>query len=86
MRNVVWFILLFAFAVLAAAVLGRNDAVVTLYWAPWRMDLSFNFFILALLLLCVGLFVTLQTLYTLRDVQLCLQLPAALQKILDSGY
>ena len=65
MRNVVWFILLFAFAVLAAAVLGRNDAVVTLYWAPWRMDLSFNFFILALLLLCVGLYVTLQTLYTL---------------------
>jgi HemY protein len=65
MRNVVWFILLFGFAVLAAAVLGRNDAVVTLYWAPWRMDLSFNFFILALLLLCLGLFVALQTLHTL---------------------
>jgi HemY protein len=65
MRNVIWLILLFALAVLAAALVGRNDAVVTLYWAPWRMDLSFNLFILTLLLLCVGVFVMLQTFYTL---------------------
>lgn len=65
MRNVIWILLLFVLAVVAAGVFGRNDAVVTLYWAPWRLDLSFNFFVLLLLLLCAGLYIALQTLHTL---------------------
>lgn len=53
MRAVVWLVLLFAVAVVAASVFGRNDALVTLYWAPWRMDVSFNLFVVALILGCL---------------------------------
>lgn len=65
MRNVIWILLLFVLAVVAAGVFGRNDAVVTLYWAPWRLDLSFNVFVVLWLLLSVALYLTLQTLRTL---------------------
>src|SRR6185369_16681991 len=51
MRAVVWLILLAIVAVVAAALLGDNHNVVTLYWAPWRVDLSFNLFIVGLLAL-----------------------------------
>lgn len=47
MRVVVWLILLFAAAVVAALTLGDNDGLVTFYWGGWRLDLSLNFFVLA---------------------------------------
>ncbi|WP_088285597.1 heme biosynthesis HemY N-terminal domain-containing protein [Ideonella sp. A 288] len=47
MRSVVWLILLFVAAVVAALTLGDNDGLVTFYWAGWRLDLSLNFFVLA---------------------------------------
>ncbi|UZG43565.1 heme biosynthesis HemY N-terminal domain-containing protein [Caldimonas thermodepolymerans] len=50
MRAIVWLILLFVAAVVAAAVLGANDGLVTVFWAPWRVDVSLNFFVLALVL------------------------------------
>jgi HemY protein len=50
MRGVIWLLLLAGVAALAAAVLGGNDNVVTIYWAPWRFDLSLNLFILLLAL------------------------------------
>jgi len=46
MRGVIWFILLFVAAVVAALTLGDNDGLVTFYWAGWRLDLSLNFFLL----------------------------------------
>ena len=52
MRQVVWLLLLFAVAVLAASTLGANDGLVSIYWSPWRIDLSFNVFVI--LLLAVG--------------------------------
>jgi len=49
MRQVVWLLMMFAIAVLAASTLGANDGLVSIYWAPWRVDLSINVFVLLLL-------------------------------------
>jgi HemY protein len=48
MRAALWFLGLFGIAVAVAVFAGNNDATVTLYWAPYRVDLSLNFVILAL--------------------------------------
>ena len=52
MRVTIWFVLLFAVAVVAAATLGTNDGLVTFYWGVWRLDLSLNLFLLLLLGTC----------------------------------
>ena len=49
MRWVVWLLLLSVVAVLAASTLGANDGVVSIYWSPWRVDLSLNFFVVLIL-------------------------------------
>jgi HemY protein len=56
MRGVVWVILLFVAAVVAASTLGRNDGLVSFYWGHWRLDLSLNLFLLALVASCFVLF------------------------------
>jgi len=48
-RNVIWLVLLFVVAVVAALTLGDNDGLVSFYWEGWRLDLSLNFFLLAAL-------------------------------------
>ncbi len=53
MRGVIWLLLLFGVAVVAATTLGRNDGLVTLYWGGWRTDLSLNLFVLLVLGACV---------------------------------
>ncbi len=55
MRAVVWFILLFVVAVVAATTFGPNDGLVSLYWSGWRFDVSMNLFLLALLSTCFAL-------------------------------
>jgi HemY protein len=50
MRAALWLLALFGIAVAAALFAGNNDATVTLYWAPYRVDLSLNFVLLALAL------------------------------------
>ncbi|MED5617731.1 heme biosynthesis HemY N-terminal domain-containing protein [Ideonella sp. BN130291] len=52
MRGVVWIILLFVGAVVAASTLGRNDGLVSFYWGHWRLDVSLNLFLLGLVLSC----------------------------------
>jgi HemY protein len=52
MRAVIWFLLLFAVAVVAAATLGTNDGLVSVYWGTWRLDTSLNLFLLALVATC----------------------------------
>ena len=47
MRAALWLIALFAIAVAVALFAGNNQAVLTLFWPPHRVDLSLN---LALLL------------------------------------
>ena len=52
MRAVVWAVLLFAVAVVAATTLGTNDGLVSVAWAGWRADLSLNLFVLIILGAC----------------------------------
>lgn len=49
MKLVIWLVLLFVVAVVAAMTLGANDGLASFYWRGWRLDVSLNFFILALL-------------------------------------
>jgi len=51
MRVALWLMALFAVAAASALFAGSNPGSVTLFWAPYRVDLSLN---LALLLLCAG--------------------------------
>jgi HemY protein len=48
MRAAFWLLALFGIAVAAALVAGNNQAVVTLFWPPHRVDLSFNLVVLLL--------------------------------------
>ncbi len=52
MRFAIWFVLLFAVAVVAAATFGANDGLASFYWSGWRVDLSLNFFVLLLVGAC----------------------------------
>jgi HemY protein len=52
MRAVIWLVLLFVAAVVAASTLGRNDGLVTFYWGGWRLDVSLNLFVIGLLATC----------------------------------
>lgn len=52
MRTVIWFVLLFVVAVVAASSFGTNDGLVTFYWGVRRVDLSLNLFLLLLVGTC----------------------------------
>ncbi len=65
MRAVIWLLLLAIVAVVGATLFGDNDNLVTFYWAPWRLDVSFNLFIVALLLFCLLLNALLNAAHTL---------------------
>ena len=70
MRAVIWLVLLFVAAVVAATTLGSNDGLVSLYWNGWRLDVSLNLFVIALVLTCLVL------LFALRALQSLTTLPA----------
>lgn len=53
MRNTVGLVLVGCLAVLLASVLGTNEAIVSFFWNPWRIDLSLNLFLLMLAVLAV---------------------------------
>jgi HemY protein len=55
MRGVIWLVLLFVVAVVAASTLGSNDGLVTIYWGGWRTDLSLNLFVLLVVGSCMVL-------------------------------
>jgi HemY protein len=65
MRTAIWFVLLFAAAVVAATTLGTNDGLVSLYWREWKVDLSLNLFLLGLLGTCFALVTVIQAINTL---------------------
>lgn len=69
MRTVIWLLLLAAAAAVAASLLGKNDAMVTLFWAPWRVDLSFNLVLVGLILVCMGVY------FALRGLDVLIGLP-----------
>ena len=55
MRSVIWFVLLFGVAVVAASTLGANDGLVSVYAGTWRFDVSLNLFLLVLVGGCFAL-------------------------------
>jgi HemY protein len=55
MRGVIWLVLLFVVAVVAATTLGRNDGLVSIYFGTWRTDLSLNLFVILVLGACAVL-------------------------------
>jgi HemY protein len=59
-RLAIWFVLLFAVAVVAATTLGANDGLASFYWGSWRLDLSLNFFVLLLIGTCFLLVAVIQ--------------------------
>ena len=65
MRNVIWFVLLFGVAVLAASTFGTNDGLATFYWRGWRADISLNLFLLLLIGSCFLIVTAIQTLSVL---------------------
>ena len=48
MRAALWLLALFGVAVAAALFAGNNQGTVTLYWPPYRVDLSLNLVVLLL--------------------------------------
>jgi HemY protein len=68
MRNIIWFVLLFGVAVLAASTLGTNDGLATFYWRSWRLDVSLNLFLLVLIGTCFVLVTAIQALSSLIDL------------------
>src|SRR6185436_9095619 len=68
MRSVIWLVLLFAAAVVAATVLGPNDALVSVFYGTWRMDLSLNLFLLVLLASIFIVFAAMQAMQALLSL------------------
>lgn len=55
MRAALWFMSLFALAVGGAWLVGHNIGTVTLYWPPYRVDVSLNLVLLSLVVGAVAL-------------------------------
>jgi HemY protein len=70
MRAALWLLALFGVAVAVALFAGNNQAVVTIFWPPHRVDISFNLMVLLL----AGLFFVLYL--ALRAVSAVFSLPA----------
>ena len=68
MRGIVWLVLLFTVAVVAATTLGSNDGIVSVYWSGWRTDVSLNFFVIVLIIACVLLSAVARTLAALTSL------------------
>ncbi|MGA0572548.1 heme biosynthesis HemY N-terminal domain-containing protein [Variovorax sp. VNK109] len=68
MRAALWFLALFGVAVAAALLAGNNQGVVTVFWPPWRVDLSVNMVVLALFALFAVTHITLRALAALFDL------------------
>jgi HemY protein len=69
MRAALWLLALFGIAVAVALFAGNNQGTVTVFWPPYRLDLSLNLVLLVL----VGLFVVLHM--ALRALSLLFALP-----------
>ena len=69
MRAALWLIALFAVAVASALLAGGNNSTVTVFWSPYRVDLSMNL----VLLLLVVLFAVLH--FALRALSALFELP-----------
>ena len=55
MKAALWFVALFSVAVASALLAGGNQSTVTVFWSPYRVDLSLNLVLLVLVVLFVML-------------------------------
>lgn len=74
MRAALWLLALFGIAAALALFAGNNQSTVTVFWPPWRVDLSLNL----VLLLLLGAFVLLHT--ALRALSALFNLPRQAQR------
>jgi len=74
MKTVIWLLLLAAVAVVLALLVGDNQAIVSVFWPPWRLDLSLNLVLIA----AVAGFVLLY--FALRGIALLRALPRRAQR------
>jgi HemY protein len=65
MRAALWFVGLFAVAVAIALFAGNNQGTITVFWPPYRIDLSLNLVVLVLALLFFTLHLALRALAAL---------------------
>ncbi len=65
MRAALWFLALFGMAVAIALFAGNNQGTITVFWPPYRVDLSLNLVVLLLALLFLTLHVALRALAAL---------------------
>lgn len=65
MRAALWFLALFSVAVAAALFAGNNQGTITVFWPPYRVDLSFNLVVLILAVLFFTMHVALRALSAL---------------------
>ncbi|MBP9058825.1 MAG: heme biosynthesis protein HemY [Rhodoferax sp.] len=65
MRAALWFLALFGMAVAIALFAGNNQGTITVFWPPYRVDLSLNLVLLLLALLFFTLHVALRALSAL---------------------
>ena len=65
MRGVIWLVLLFVVAVVAATTLGSNDGLVSIYWSGWRTDLSLNLFVIVVAAACTAFVMSAQAINAL---------------------
>lgn len=68
MRAALWFLSLFGIAVAIALFAGNNQGTVTLFWPPFRIDLSLNLVLLLLVILMVVLYLAARALSGLLDL------------------
>ena len=68
MRAALWFLALFGLAVAAALFAGNNQGTVSLFWPPYRIDLSLNFVLLVLLGIFAVFYAALQAIQGLFDI------------------
>ena len=68
MRSVFWLLGLAAVAVALALLVGNNASTVTLFWPPYRFDVSFNFVLFCLIAGFLLLHAALQAIGLVRDL------------------
>jgi len=68
MKAALWLLALFAIAVAIALFAGNNQGTVTLFWPPYRLDLSLNLVLLLLFLAFLFLHAALRALSALFDL------------------
>lgn len=68
MRWIIWSVMVATVAVVSALLLGSHESNVTVYWHPWRVDLSLNFVLLLLVLCFVLLYAALRGTALLREL------------------